>query len=317
MWILWVIVGIFIALLLAAACLMQAYLKAFRRYDDQAFINGLRGEMARYAPILRRAIRENKNIKTELFSIRADDGETLFADLYRADGASKGTIILAHGFRSGSRSDFSCAIPLYHMLGWDLLLIDQRAQGRSSGRKIGLGVLERHDVAAWAFHTAKRLPGRPIFLDGISMGAATVMMACGLKLPAEVRGVIADCGFTSPYDIFHWLLKREGVPTLILPFFSLMAKPVLGYGLKDCSTLETLSHSRLPILLIHGEDDRFVPCEMSRRNYAASAAKDKTLVTVPGATHGMSFLVDPERCRAEITAFLARNSVPADALSRS
>lgn len=311
MWILWVTCALLAAVGFTAAGIMRNYLKAFRRYDEQAFVNSLHGDMAQYTPVICRMIEDNKQIFTEPLVLHTEDGETLSADLYRAEGTPKGTILLVHGFRGSARGDFSCAIPLYHGLGWNLVLADQRAQGRSSGRRMGLGVLERYDVAAWAWQIAGQMPEQPIFLGGISMGATSVMMACGLPLPEEVRGVIADCGFTTPYDIFRWLLRREGMPSFLLPLFQLLARPVLGYGLRDCSTLDTLAHSGLPLLLFHGEADRFVPCDMSRQNYAAAAAEDKTLITVPGATHGMSYLVQPERCHTALTSFLERNGGPA------
>lgn len=307
MWLLWLALGICAALLLTAGLLMRVYLGAYRSYDVMGFADHLSGAMAPYAPVIRAAIEANRDLPAELWTIRSDDGLRLAGDFYRAEGTPRGTVLLVHGFRGGSRGDFSCAIPLYHRLGWNELLIDQRAQGRSEGARMGLGVLERRDVAAWARELSARLPGLPIVLDGISMGASSVMMACGLPLPAEVRGVIADCGFTSPEDIFRWLLERGHAPAaLLLPLFRLAARPALGYGLRDAATTDALAHSTLPILLVHGEADRFVPCEMSRENFAAAAAPDKTLITVPGATHGMSFLVDEARCTAAVTALLAR-----------
>ena len=306
MWLLWVLLGLAALVVALSALLMWVFLKDFRGYDPLSFSASLRGKMAAYAPVIRAAIAENADIPVETRTLRADDGAELAADLYRADGPARGTVLLAHGFRGGGRGDFSCAISLYHDLGWDELLIDQRAQGRSGGKRMGLGVLERYDVAAWARMLAAERPGAPIVLDGISMGATSVLMACGLPLPAEVRGVIADCGFTSPEGIFRWLLERDRGPVFLLPLFRLLARPVLGYGLRDCSTTEALAGSALPLLLVHGEADRFVPCDMSRRGFAAAAAPDKTLITVPGATHGMSFLVDKDRCVAAVKDFLRR-----------
>jgi len=293
--------------MLTAGAMMWKYLKAFRKYDDLAFCSSLSGDMAQYGLVIHNAVLANRNLDTEILTLRAEDGVTLVADFYRANVQPRGTVILVHGFRGAARGDFSCAISLYHELGWDLLLIDQRAQGRSGGRRMGLGVLEKNDVVTWTRLVAERAPGKPIILGGISMGASTVMMACGLPLPQEVRGVIADCGFTSPYDIFQWLLRREHLPLILLPVFSLLARPVLGYGLKDCSTVDALAHSTLPILLIHGEADRFLPCEMSRRNFESAAAPDKTLITIPGATHGMAYLIQPELCRTALMAFIERN----------
>jgi pimeloyl-ACP methyl ester carboxylesterase len=224
MWLLWLALGICAALLLTAGLLMRVYLGAYRSYDVMGFADHLSGAMAPYAPVIRAAIEATATCLPSCGPSARTTGCGWPATFTAPRARPGGTVLLVHGFRGGSRGDFSCAIPLYHRLGWNELLIDQRAQGRSEGARMGLGVLERRDVAAWARELSARLPGLPIVLDGISMGASSVMMACGLPLPAEVRGVIADCGFTSPEGIFRWLLERGHAPAaLLLPLFRLAA----------------------------------------------------------------------------------------------
>ena len=106
---------------------------------------------------------------------------------------SKGTILLFHGYRSSWVIDFSIVLPYYHSLGYDLLVVDERAHGQSEGDYITFGVRERRDVVTWAQYAAMHFgPAHPLILDGLSMGAATVLMASELALPASVRGIIAD-----------------------------------------------------------------------------------------------------------------------------
>ncbi len=307
---LWILFALLLAALFlfgGSAFLLYIALKEVRRHDDAEFANTLRGEMAPYREVILRAIQEHGDLTTESFEIRSFDGLRLYAELYPAQGEPRGSILLAHGYRGGSRSEFSCVLDMYHEQGLDILLIDERAQGRSEGKRMGLGVLERHDIARWAQFLAQRHPNKPIILSGVSMGATSVMMAAGLSLPKEVAGIIADCGFTSPDAIVAWLVRRLHLPVkLMMPILRLVAHPVLGYGLQDTSTIDALAQSNLPLLLVHGEADRFVPCDMSRENFAASSAKDKELVTVPRATHGMSFLVDKERCVGILLNYLAR-----------
>ena len=92
---------------------------------------------------------------------------------------------------------------------------------------------------------------------------------------------------------------------------SLQTRLFAGFGLKDYSTLTALQDCRLPLLLIHGEGDAFVPCEMSRKAYAASAAADKTLMTVPNAGHGQSYLLEGDRYRRTVADFVDRALPPA------
>ena len=158
------------------------------------------------------------------------DGLRLHGRLLQQPGA-KGTILLFHGYRSSWVIDFSIVLPYYFTLGYNLLAVDERAHGESEGTYITFGVRERHDVATWAAYAAMHFgPAHPLILDGLSMGAATVLMASELELPASVRGIIADCGFSSPYaimkSVLHWrcpwlvsgpLLALTGVSGTFLP----------------------------------------------------------------------------------------------------
>lgn len=308
LWLVWLLLGLAVLLFGGCALVLYIALKEVRGHDDAEFANTLSGEMAQYKDIILHAQKENAHLEVDTYTIKSFDGLTLYADLYAAEAkACKGSIILAHGFRGSSRSDFSCVVEMYHDYGFDILLLDQRAQGRSEGKRMGLGVLERHDIVRWAHFLAQRKPGMPIILSGVSMGATSVMMAADLALPKEVRGIVADCGFTSPEEIIRWLVRRLHLPEkLMMPILRLVAKPVLGYGLRDCSTLETLARSQYPLLLVHGEADDFVPCYMSRQSFDAAVTADKHLAIVPKATHGLSFLVDNEGCRERLFAFLER-----------
>ena len=214
-----------------------------------------------------------------------------------------------HGYHSDFLWDFSCAYRLMHENGCNLLVPWQRAHGRSEGRIICMGIRERRDCADWARYIEQRLGKElPIVLQGMSMGAATVLMAMGQPLPENVRGVVADCGFGSVYRQFgHVLQRRMHLPLHpILDTCSAICRLFFGFGFRECTTDEVLRHTKLPLLLIHGEADKFVPAYFSRENFEASAAEDKTLLLVPGAGHGGSFLIDPERYTQELLAFYDR-----------
>lgn len=246
--------------------------------------------------------------KTEELSLCSFDGLRLVGSYLPAAGDARGRILLFHGYRSSGLLDFSAALRFYHDAGYDLLLADQRAHGRSEGRFIGLGVLERRDCRDWAEAMNRWFgAGRPMFLAGLSMGATTVLMASGGTLPGNIRGIIADCGFTSPKDIvvheMHELMHLPRFP--LLPIVSLLCRILAGYGFGGYSTLTAMEHNRIPVFFVHGDADGFVPAEMSRQNYAACRA-EKRLLIVPGADHGMSWLVDPQDYQRELAAFLTR-----------
>ena len=112
-------------------------------------------------------------------------------------------------------------------------------------------------------------------------------------LPENVRGIIADCGFTSPKEIISSVYKRViGLPGAITLFLvGIFTKWFAGFRLNEKDSRKTLVNSKVPVLIVHGTDDNFVPCDMSRQAYAA-CREPKKLLLVNGAEHGTSFLVD-------------------------
>ena len=221
----------------------------------------------------------------------------------------RGTMLLMHGFHSSAYRDFSCAFRLYHKLGFNILTVFQRAHGESEGKFITYGVKERFDCLEWCRYLNGRCgPDSDIFLSGLSMGSSTVLMATGLDLPENVRGVIADCGFTSAWEEFvHIMKNRMHLPFVhpLLDIILAVSKLVTGFGFKDYSVPQAMETNRLPILFAHGTADNFVPPEMTLKNYAACKAP-KELIMVEGAHHGESFLVETERYVAAAEAFLDR-----------
>ena len=234
------------------------------------------------------------------------DGLRLHGQLVQQPGA-KGTILLFHGYRSGWVIDFSIVLPYYASLGYNLLAVDERAHGESEGTYITFGVREREDAVIWAQYAARHFgPDHPLILGGLSMGATTVLMASALELPPSVRGVIADCGFSSPYEIMKSVLRAHVKwlpPGLPLALIDLCARIFAGFSIRGASAVQAAAETKLPILFLHGTGDTFVPCAMSQAAYEACRA-EKQLVLVEGAGHGQSYLTDRPRVQAALETFL-------------
>ena len=242
----------------------------------------------------------------EQVHITAPDGTLLAGRYYhQADGAP--AVLFFHGWRSSAFRDGCAAFWLCRSLGYNILLADQRGHGGSGGKCLTMGVRERDDCAAWAHWAAGRMPGVPLALMGVSMGAATVMMAADRNLPDEVKGIIADCGYTAPREILRKCMP-EMLPRLPVWFgYSLGWLGAVVFGRFDPNAADArtaLAACQVPVLLIHGEADDFVPCRMSRENYDACTAP-KRLATFPGAIHAVCCYEDPERYRQEVSSFLA------------
>ena len=150
----------------------------------------------------------------EAVHITAQDGTPLAARYYHHhDGAP--LAIIFHGYRGYAARDGLGGYTLCTKLGYNILLPDQRAHGYSGGHTITMGVKERYDARDWAVWARSHFgPNVPIFLMGVSMGAATVLLAAGLNLPDNVCGIVADCGYTSPRDITRKCLPEylPGMP---------------------------------------------------------------------------------------------------------
>ena len=265
-------------------------MKSFAPYEDRIreLIDGL-------------AARECERV-----CITARDGTRLFARYYHtADGAP--LQILAHGYRGHALRDFAGGARLCLDLGHNLLLIDQRAHGESGGRTISFGIKERFDVLDWVNYASERF-GREqrIILVGVSMGAGTVIMAAGEELPENVVGVIADCPFSSPIDIIERVGTDRGFPkVLIKPLVFSGARLFGGFSLSECSPKEAAARARIPILIIHGDADKFVPFEMSeeiRRANPSIIILEKT----EGAEHAVSYLKDTEAYTLRIKSFIEK-----------
>ena len=236
-----------------------------------------------------------KKATHETVEIRAHDGLILTGHWFGQENAQR-VILAVHGWRSLWYRDFGAIADFWRENACSVLYIEQRGQGNSEGDYIGFGLLERDDLLDWVqWINARRGETLPVYLAGISMGATTVLMAADLDFPANVRGIIADCGFTSPNDIWrHVARKNLHLPYVLMPRIAdILCRKRIGMSPCALSTTDSLAQSKLPVLFFHGEDDAFVPVEMSYQNFSVCSSP-KRLITVPDAGHGLSYLVDQE-----------------------
>lgn len=254
----------------------------------------------------KKMIRDTLSIPYEDVFITSFDGLRLHAKFYAASERKAPVQIMFHGYKSAAERDFCGGLREGIDGGFNVLLVDQRAHGESEGKYLTFGVNERFDCLSWASYAAERFGNDvKIYLYGISMGAATVLMASALPLPKSVSGIVADCGYTSPKDIIFSVLRDHHVPAApVYAVACLGARLFCGFDLDSASAPEALSHSRIPVLFIHGDDDRFVPCRMSRENFEASAAERKKLLIVPNAGHGLSYMLDRPAYLSALHEFL-------------
>ena len=239
----------------------------------------------------------------EQVSITSHDGLTLTGKYYHyRDGAP--LEIHCHGYKGNAIRDFCGAWQAAKEDGRNVLLIDQRCHGHSQGNTITFGILEKQDVEGWIRWAEDRFGPVPVLLAGVSMGAATVLMAAGSDLPEHVRGIVADCPYDAPSNIIKKVLGQDmGMPVrLVYPLIRMGGMLYGKFNLDADSPVEAVTRARIPILLIHGDADRFVPYDMSVNIHAAAPEKIQ-FHTIPGAGHALNYATDPERYRSLLHDF--------------
>ena len=168
-----------------------------------------------------------------------------------------------------------------------------------------MGWPDRLDIIDWANYIINKDNDSKIILYGVSMGAATVMMATGEELPQNIKLAIEDCGYTSIWDEFKMQLKELfNLPEFpVLNAANTLCKIRAGYGIDEGSSIEQLKKSKTPTLFIHGDKDTFVPFEMLDKVYEVANCEKEKLV-IEGATHAEAAYINPELYWSKIDNFI-------------
>ena len=289
------IIAIFIFLILLISYLV--YRKAFYNPPKRRTTHPSLPDTPAYAkvnPTIRKLIEEMEKVPYEQVYITSYDGTKLAARYYHLSDSAP-VQIQFHGYRSTAVRDFSGGFQLAQKMGRNTLVVDQRANGKSGGTTITFGIKEKYDCLEWIKYAVDRFGNIPIMLTGVSMGGATVLMASELDLPENVKCIVSDCPYTSPYEIIAGECKKMGIPPKLgMPFVCLGARIFGNLKLSGEGAEKAVKNTKVPILLVHGEEDDFVPFEMGKRIYEANPEMI-TFEAFPNAAHGISFIVDTER----------------------
>lgn len=295
---------LFIVLATAFVCFRLTFYAPKRKPQKEDIIEIPEGEIyEEYRDVIENWIRSLRATPYEAVSIKSFDGLTLRGKYYEYEPGAV-TEILFHGYRGNAERDLCGGVERCFALGRNALIVDQRASGESDGHVITFGIKECRDCLSWVdFATKKFGKDVKIILTGISMGAATVLMASGEELPSNVVCTLADCGYSSPRAIIRKVMKQMKLPVnLFYPFVKLGARIFGGFSLESNSPIEAMKRCKTPVIFVHGDNDDFVPYEMSKEMYEACAAPKK-LLTVKGAGHGLAFPADKESYLREVGDF--------------
>lgn len=224
----------------------------------------------------------------------------------KSNKESKIWVIAVHGY-TDSASFMVNSAKQFLDYGYNVLMPDLRAHGKSEGKYIGMGWLDKDDIILWIDYLIATYGNIKIILYGISMGAATVMMTSGEELPSNVRMVIEDCGYTSAWEELSYELRH----LFHLPSFpalnnaNLITRIKARYSLRKASCIKQIKKSKIPILFIHGEQDKFVPFYMLDKLFNSAQCQKEKLV-VKNAGHAEAQYIDSQKYWHTVRKFIKR-----------
>ena len=293
--ILTVIIGVIFFIISSIIVMIYIIYRLSFYYNNDPSFEFLETEPVKpYRELIIQYIKDAAALPYEKVWTKSFDGLNLCARLYVNDPKAPFDILF-HGYKSGSIKDFSGGINLSLKNGHNVLLVDQRAHGDSEGNIISFGINERFDVVSWVNYLIDRFGNEILIgLYGISMGAATVIMASELDLPKNVKLVVADCPFSSAEDIIIKVTSETKCPLFLLKMFLPMSAKILGkFNIHASSAVKAAKNAKVPILLIHGKGDDLVPFSMSEK---IKGNNDKVeFHPFDCNVHGLSYIFETEK----------------------
>jgi len=317
---LWQIIIIIIIVLIIGFLVIPFFCIAHYIYKD-AFYNKVKEDNAKSSFLMgpqylphQDKINENLEICSsyeykETYITSFDSKSKLYGRVYHFNDSNK-VQIQFHGYKGSGRRDMCGFLRSAKENAINAIVIDHRGHGKSDGNIVSFGINERKDLVKWVEFAIKEFGSDcQIVLKGLSMGAATVLMSLDQPLPDNVKCVIADCPFSAPKDelLKVALEEKTKMPAPISLFFLRCAARIYAhFNLDESSAVEAVRHTKIPVLLIHGTDDKFVPYSMSKSIYEANKEMVE-FISIEGAGHALCTFVDPDKYKKATEEFLKRH----------
>ena len=228
----------------------------------------------------------------EDWTITSADDLQLHAVHYTPENSNDKWVVLIHGYGNNHTAMYTYA-ESYLANDYNVLMIDQRAAGESEGTWLTMGTAESADVALWTQEIAGRNSNAKITLHGVSMGAATAMLAAARSDITNVTSLVEDCGYSDVMETFSLINDAYlGLPSAAIEAMDPVAASLTGYYLHDAAPINSISSVKIPSLFISGDADAIVPVSMLSELYDASGAKVKETFIVEDAAHALAVFND-------------------------
>ena len=171
----------------------------------------------------------------------------------------KGTVLILHGLGDSKAAHLRLAKKLKNR-GFDVVLPDLRVHGRSTGKYVTYGAIEKHDQKRVMDKIyAEGLVQEPLYVFGVTMGASVAIQYGAID--PRVKGVMAMV----PSRDFRTLAKRFVNRFNLLisdeDFEQVLVRcgEIGNFHPNDASALDAAAKLTCPLLLVHGKLDTIVP----------------------------------------------------------
>lgn len=301
-------IAVFLLILFAACALIFNQLVWKKTFPVPKFILKMiagNQEPDAYEDEARRACDAFSRLPLENVTLTAPDGACLRGYVFVPENPNGRLMLLCHGARSSGLGEYGFMGPDLYKAGYTLVVPDHRGCGKSDGKYMGYGTHESKDTFLWLRYAKERFPEYAVFLLGISMGGATVLMMSNHAEDKAIKGIIADCPYTSAWDEFSYQIHTSfHLPDFpLLHICDLYSRLFCGYGFKEASPLEAVRSAKKPILFIHGSKDDFVPTYMQNILFDACPTEKEKLVA-ENAVHARSYYTNRAAYQAAILKFM-------------
>jgi alpha-beta hydrolase superfamily lysophospholipase len=307
----WIIAAAVLLVAPLAGLIIFAFFRTYHRGKEIPLesLNLSETHYAPYADRLLATLKEIKSIPYEPVRIKSYDGLTLGARYY--DFGNEKTVIALHGYRATPFNNVHAAFKVFRNLGYNVLLVSQRAHFDSGGRIISFGTREKNDLLSWLDWLRARTGGKEVALFGVSMGAATICLAADrLAEYPEVKFMALECGYRTGCDTIKNGMHKIGAFGRLLAEVSRFSGILFGgFDIGKEQINEKLAKCTVPALFIHGGADVVVPVAASEEHLKALASEKKDLVVVDGAGHAEAFIADPEKVESAIRKILGNEDL--------
>lgn len=302
------ILFLFLEYILALILYKKSFTRVSPKENEEDLYNSLKtlNPWTKFIPGIIDTKKVLENLPYQRITITSYDGLKLQGYYYENPSKSDTYIISIHGYRGQCFQDGAIVNPFLKEDGYNFLYIDLRGHNNSEGSYIGFGIPDHKDLILWINYLDKLIKGKGnIFIHGLSMGAATSLLIVDKNLPKSVKGVIADSGFISPIEeIKHVISSNFHIPSFPLIYFlKMVVHHKAHYYIDECSTIDTVKSSKLPICFIHGDKDNFVPTRFTYLNYEACTSP-KEIHIYQGVGHALSQLNYPDEYRKMFNDFI-------------